>query len=210
MSKIDIPTVEEAERVIKHLLSYPDNCEESLDVVRHLMQWLSFDRPTEKSLATHCRILRRPLPNGIRPDVDHVPTTRHRTSIIVEGVLKGYLEWLRKNHPETGEDVDPDAPKEPHSSHYILVHDNLGGTPQIEVCGYCGKSDDKELTEPCPVARKMEAEETTYRFDRLQAYEEAMKDFPSLALTHGPESLADVRKWYVKHIRPLQQESTDG
>lgn len=103
------PTVEEAERVIAHLLSYPDHCESTLDNVRHIMQWLTFERPTEKALATHCRILRRPVPDGIRPDVAYVPTTRHRTTMIVEGVLKGYLEWIKANHPETGDDVDPDA-----------------------------------------------------------------------------------------------------
>ena len=203
--KVPTPSVEEAERVITHLLSYPDDCEESLDAVRYIMQWMDFGTPTEAALARHARVLRKPLPKGIREEIEHVPSKRHRTSIIVEGVLKGYLEWLRKNHPETGDDVDPDAPKEPHLSHNILVHDNLGGTPQTEVCGYCGKSDPKELAEPCPVARKMEEEETAYRFDRLAAYEYAMKDFPSLALTHGPESLADVRNWYRKHILPLQE-----
>lgn len=145
--KIPTPSVEEAERVINHLLSYPDECEETLDAVRYIMQWLSFDRPTEATLCTHARILRKPRPEGIREGVDHVPTTRHRTSIIVKGVLEGYLKWLRQNHPETGDDVDPDAP---HPSHHLIVHDNLGGTEQQEVCGYCGKTADIELREPCP------------------------------------------------------------
>lgn len=204
------PTVEEAERVIAHLLSYPDQCESTLDNVRHIMQWLTFERPTEKALATHCRILCKPVPDGIRPDVAYVPTTRHRTTMIVEGVLKGYLEWIKANHPETGDDVDPDAPKEPHISHHIIVHDNLGGTPQTEVCGWCGKSDDNELAAPCPAAHKMEEEETAYRFNRLAAYEEAMKDFPSLAITHGPESLDGVREWYRKHIVPLRREDWES
>lgn len=148
-TKIPTPSVEEAERVINHLLSYPDECEETLDAVRYIMQWLSFERPTEASLFTHARILRKPLPEGIREGVDHVPTTRHRTSIIVEGVLKGYLSWLTKNHPETGDDVDPDAPKEPHPSHYVVVQEHIGGNPErMHLCGYCGKTDDA-LVDPC-------------------------------------------------------------
>lgn len=148
-TKIPTPSVEEAERVINHLLSYPDECEETLDAVRYIMQWLSFERPTEASLFTHAHILRKPLPEGIREGVDHVPTTRHRTSIIVKGVLEGYLKWLRKNHPETGYDVDPDAPKEPHPSHYVVVQEHLGGNPErMHLCGYCGKFDDA-LVDPC-------------------------------------------------------------
>ncbi len=148
-TKPTIPSVEEAERVITHLLSYPDECEETLDAVRYVMQWLSFERPTEASLFTHARILRKPLPEGIREGVDHVPTTRHRTSIIVEGVLEGYLKWLRKNHPETGDDVDPDEPKEPHPSHYVVVQEHIGGNPErMHLCGCCGKTDDA-LVDPC-------------------------------------------------------------
>lgn len=230
-TKVPTPTVEEAERVITHLLSYPDECEETLDVVRYIMQWMDFDRPTEAALARHARILRQPLPEGIRADIEHVPSKRHRTSIIVKGVLEGYLKWLRKNHPETGDDVDPDAPipqeeidlhnrrqmlavngfaeyptldelvrahlvvtdyickgdqftqrealrklhflfthaqkavqnEGPHHSHNMLVHDNLGGTEQTEVCGYCGKTDEIELREPCPEVERMNREEDAYR-----------------------------------------------
>ena len=148
-TKPTIPSVEEAERVITHLLSYPDECEETLDAVRYIMQWLSFERPTEAALFTHARILRKPLPEGIREGVDHVPTTRHRASIIVKGVLEGYLKWLTKNHPETGDDVDPDAPKEPHPSHYVVVQEHIGGNPErMHLCGYCGKFDDA-LVDPC-------------------------------------------------------------
>ena len=146
---IPIPAVEEAERVINHLLSYPDECEETLDAVRYIMQWLSFERPTEASLFTHARILRKPLPEGIREGVDHIPTTRHRTSIIVKGVLEGYLSWLTKNHPDTGDDVDPDALKAPHPSHYVVVQEHIGGNPErMHLCGYCGKTDDA-LVDPC-------------------------------------------------------------
>lgn len=148
-TKPTIPSVEEAERVINHLLSYPDECEETLDAVRYIMQWLSFERPTEASLFTHARILRKPLPEGIREGVDHVPTTRHCTTMIVEGVLKGYLSWLTKNHPDTGDDVDPDALKAPHPSHYVVVQEHIGGNPErMHLCGYCGKTDDA-LVDPC-------------------------------------------------------------
>ena len=149
-TKIPTPSVEEAERVINHLLSYPDECEETLDAVRYIMQWLSFERPTEASLFTHARILRKPLPEGIREGVDHVPTTRHRTSIIVKGVLEGYLKWLTKNHPETGDDVDPDAGPIIHKSHHVLVQEHLGGVPErMYICGYCGKVEGA-LVDPCP------------------------------------------------------------
>lgn len=175
------PTVEEAERVITHLLSYPDECEETLDSVRYIMQWMDFERPTEAALARHARILRQPLPEGIRADIEHVPSKRHRTSIIVKGVLEGYLKWLRKNHPETGDDVDPDYERMqpvrdklakagitltytgPHHSHNMLVHNNLGGTEEMEVCGYCGKTDEIELLEPCPEVERMNREEDAYR-----------------------------------------------
>lgn len=180
-TKVPAPTVEEAERVITHLLSYPDDCEETLDAVRYIMQWMDFDRPTEAALARHARILRQPLPEGIRADIEHVPSKRHRTSIIVKGVLEGYLKWLRKNHPETGDDVDPDYERMqpvrdklakagrtftytgPHHSHNMLVHNNLGGTEEMEVCGYCGKTDEIELREPCPEVERMNREEDAYR-----------------------------------------------
>lgn len=231
---VPAPTVEEAERVINHLLSYPDHCDATLDAVRSIMQWMVFERPTEAALYRLLKLLRKPIPEGIREGVDHVPTTRHRTTMIVEGVLKGYLDWLTKNHPETGDDIDPDyermkpirdalasasttkrvhksnyfvvhsAPDgshivtctkcgvsddniallaescgktmgaqptpeaasaplfEPHRTHHMLVHDNLGASPQQEVCGYCGKTDVAELTKPCAAARRMNEEEDAY------------------------------------------------
>lgn len=177
------PTVDEATRVINHLLSYPDHCDATLDAVRSIMQWMVFERPTEAALYRHLKMLRKPIPEGIREGVDHVPTTRHRTTMIVEGVLKGYLDWLTKNHPETGDDIDPDyermkpirdalshgaqpapeAASAPHHTHHMLVHDNLGASPQQEVCGYCGKTNALELAEPCPVARWMNEQEDAHR-----------------------------------------------
>lgn len=210
--KTDVPTVEEATRVIKHLLSYEDNCEETLDAVRYIMQWLCMSRPTEAALCTHASILRKPIPEGIRVGVDHVPTTRHRTTMIVEGVLKGYLAWLQKTHPETGDDVDPDAEPIIHNSHHVLVHEHLGGIPErMHTCGYCGKVD-AALIDPCPEAKRMNREEDSYRYARLAKFEEALKDFPSLERSLGPEThlINRVEAWYRKHAWPLLKEKSHG
>lgn len=252
------PTVEEAQRVIEHILSFEDNCDATLDAVRSIMQWLSFDRPTEAALHRHLTTLRKPVPEGIREGVDHVPTTRHRTSIILNGILRGYLEWLKANSLPTYDDpygeptlgslckahilinqcLEGRAPyslsvkrrlnylfrqackavpstdldrvstatvNEPHRSHHILVHDNLGTGDQTEVCGYCGKSDAPGLKEPCRVAERMNREETEAKFARLEAFESALKDFPSLARNLGSEkdTVNRVESWYRKHIWPM-------
>ncbi len=201
-TKPTIPSVEEAERVIAHLLSYPDECEETLDAVRYIMQWM------DAALARHARILRQPLPEGIRADIEHVPSKRHRTSIIVKGVLEGYLKWLRKNHPETGDDVDPDAGPIIHKSHHVLVQEHLGGVPErMHICVYCGKVEGA-LVDPCPEAERMNREEDEIKADLLLKYQQALDHFPSLKRSHGPESLAPIEEWYRQYIFPLREEES--
>lgn len=51
--------------------------EEMMDAVRHIVQWLQEPtRPTEERLFSRAKVLRKPIPEGCREGIDHVPPAR--------------------------------------------------------------------------------------------------------------------------------------
>jgi hypothetical protein len=59
---------------------------EMMDAARHLLQWLSFPRPTEQLLLFHCNRRRIAPPPECR-DVDHVPPKRMMAYWIYKAML---------------------------------------------------------------------------------------------------------------------------
>lgn len=99
--------IEEVARAIeeklkgKEFLSYEDAAraaieamreptEKQLDAVRYLVQWHTFERPTEAALMRHAGCLRKPAPEGCR-DVEHVPPTNMVSYWIHRGIIDAAL-----------------------------------------------------------------------------------------------------------------------
>lgn len=64
--------------------------EKQLDAVRYLVQWHTFERPTEAALLRHAGCLRKPVPEGCR-DVEHVPPTNMVSYWIHRGIIDAAL-----------------------------------------------------------------------------------------------------------------------
>lgn len=69
----------ELEREVKRLreVTPREPTGEMMDAVRHIVQWLQEPtRPTEAGLFARCSVMRKPLPEGCREGIDHVPPAR--------------------------------------------------------------------------------------------------------------------------------------
>jgi hypothetical protein len=64
--------------------------EKQLDAVRYLVQWHTFEHPTEAALLRHAGCLRKPAPEGCR-DVEHVPPTNMVSYWIHRGIIDAAL-----------------------------------------------------------------------------------------------------------------------
>lgn len=64
--------------------------EAQLDAVRHIIQWHTFERPTEAALLRHCKALRKEPPAECR-DVEHVPPTNLVSYWIFKGMITAAL-----------------------------------------------------------------------------------------------------------------------
>jgi hypothetical protein len=84
----DFLSYEDAARAAIEAMREPTDRE--LDAVRYLVQWHSFERPTEAALLRHAGCLRKNAPEDCR-DVEHVPPTNMVSYWIYRGVIDAAL-----------------------------------------------------------------------------------------------------------------------